>query len=65
MNDQRDRVPPLDRPTVEFALKCAPDRCPNPQDTEREIWMKAGEHRLAQRLQNILNKQESDYVPIP
>lgn len=23
-----------------------PHRCPDPQDTEREIWMKAGERRL-------------------
>lgn len=34
-------APPLDRATVEFALRLAPDKCPNPADSEREIWMKA------------------------
>lgn len=56
-------IPPLDRPTVDFALRLAPDRCPNPKDTEREIWMKAGERRLAVHLDNILKQQESNVFP--
>lgn len=27
-----------------------PERAPNPKDTEREIWMKAGERRLVRYL---------------
>lgn len=50
--------PALDRTTVELALSLAPDRCPKPEDSEREIWMKAGERRLAVRLNAILIKQE-------
>lgn len=30
--------------------RLAPDRCPNPKDSEREIWMKAGERRLVEVL---------------
>lgn len=52
-------IPPIDRPTVEFALRKAPERCPNPLDSEREIWMKAGERRLAVSLLNILEAQEN------
>lgn len=62
MNDPRHNQPSLDRQTVEFALDCAPDRCPDPNDTEREIWMKTGERRLAVRLRTILNKQEKESV---
>jgi len=40
----------------------APAKCPNPADPEREIWMKAGEHRLATKLQNLLKQQEIDSV---
>lgn len=55
-------IPALDRTTVEFALRHAPDRCPNPNDTEREIWMKAGERRLAVHLETILNHQENNVL---
>lgn len=55
-------VPELDRGTVEFALRAAPERCPDPRDSDREIWMKAGERRLALLLQSILMKQEKNYI---
>lgn len=29
-----------------------PERSPRPEDTEREIWMRAGERRLIRRLQD-------------
>lgn len=54
--------PPLDRLTVEFALTLAPAACPNPNDTEREIWMKAGEHRLAVKLKTHLEQQERNVL---
>ncbi|UFS66950.1 hypothetical protein LO749_20880 [Paracoccus denitrificans] len=57
-----DDHPALDRTTVEFALQIAPDRCPNPEDAEREIWMKAGERRLATKLAAILRNQEEANV---
>jgi len=27
-----------------------PDKCPNPKDSEREVWMKAGERRVVNTL---------------
>ena len=59
-NDLRDlnRVTILDRATVEKALDMAPDRCADPNDTEREIWMKVGARRLAERLRGMLEHQE-------
>ena len=58
--DLRDRCQGtiLDRATVEKALDMAPDRCADPNDTEREIWMKVGARRLAERLRGMLERQE-------
>lgn len=58
----RNTPPPLDRQTVDWALSIAPEKCPDPRDTEREIWMKAGERRLAIKLLNRLQKQDSENV---
>lgn len=54
--------PQLDRATVEFARRCAPDKSPDPADSEREVWMKAGASRLVTQLETILNQQET-HVP--
>lgn len=34
-----------------------PHRCPNPKDSEREIWMKAGERRVVDFLIEQFNRQ--------
>lgn len=52
-------VPPLDRLTIEFMDRRFPERCPNPSDTEREIWMKAGERRAVVHLLTHLKNQEA------
>lgn len=57
-------IPPLDKATVQFALRLAPNRCPSINDSEREIWMNAGARRLAERLETILFKQEHQNVPV-
>lgn len=51
-------TPPLDRTTIEHGLKMFPSACPNPSDTEREIWMKVGERRAMEKLKSMLDKQE-------
>ncbi len=35
-----------------------PEKCPNPEDDEREIWMKAGERRLVRLLLHKLKREE-------
>jgi hypothetical protein len=37
-------------PFMERLDKCVPEQCPDPSDSEREIWMKAGERRLVLKL---------------
>ena len=53
-----NNIPPLDARTVEAIAEMVPERCPDPRDTEREIWMKAGERRLVLRLLAIVMKQQ-------
>lgn len=55
-------IPPLSPSTVEWLDHAYPDRCPNPSDTDREIWMKAGERRLVSLLKTQLQKQENPNV---
>lgn len=50
--------PPLDGPTINYMDKVFPERSPDPRDTEREVWMKAGERRAVKHLLNLLQQQE-------
>lgn len=38
-----------------------PHRCADPKDTEREIWMKAGERRLVDVLIAKYNEMQEEY----
>lgn len=55
---RHDAVPPLDAKTVEYMERIYPERSPDPQDSDREVWMKAGERRATVHLRNLLQKQE-------
>ena len=37
-----------------------PERSPNPLDSEREVWMKAGERRLVRNLVERMRQLEED-----
>lgn len=56
----QSHTPPLDQVTIDFLDRIYPERSPDPKDSEREIWMKAGERRLVRHLLNLLQKQESE-----
>lgn len=36
---------------LEVLHQLFPEQCPNPADTDREIWMKAGERRAVTKMQ--------------
>lgn len=62
MTKQRhDTVPPLDATTIAYMERLYPERCPDPRDSDREIWMKAGERRAVVHLRNLLQKQEGKF----
>lgn len=47
---------------LEVMNLCYPARCPDPRDSEREIWMKAGEHRVVEALQSRLSEYQEDFI---
>ena len=60
----RNPVPAIHEPTVEYMETVFPERSPDPADSEREVWMKAGERRAVRHLRNLLNKQDSQPLAI-
>lgn len=54
-SDPSLRIPQFSVELIEMLDRNYPPKPPNPADTEREIWMKAGERRLVQRLLNLKN----------
>ena len=55
----RHPVPPISTALLDHLDIHYPERCADPNDTEREIWMKAGERRLINRLRHIHARQEA------
>ena len=52
--------PFIDQRLIAELDKRFPHRCADPKDSEREIWMKAGERRLADWLTSVsLDQQEN------
>jgi hypothetical protein len=54
---------PLDPDFIHFLDRRFPERCPDPRDTDREVWMKAGERRVVAWLLSLLRQQEENDVP--
>lgn len=52
------QVPHVTPALVEYLEALIPHRCPSPEESEREIWMRAGERRLVDFLANKLRKQD-------
>lgn len=61
MSNPFDRLGSLISPELLSTLtECYPHRCPDPNLTEREIWMKAGERRLVDVLLAKFNETQED-----
>lgn len=62
MNHQhtRHQMPPILPALVDHLDRLYPERCASPDDSDREIWMKAGERRIVRHLRNMLEKQERE-----
>ena len=60
-----ERVPYLSRDLVSQLDALHPARPPNPKDSEREIWMKAGERRLIEGLMHTIQEQDENVLDDP
>ncbi len=55
---QEQQVPPIAAEVIAWLERLFPDRCPDPKDSEREVWMKSGEQRVIRKLRLELKRQE-------
>lgn len=53
-------TPRIPREVAEYLNRIFPERSPDPKDSEREVWMKAGERRVVIHLLTKLQAQEQD-----
>lgn len=57
--------PPIPADLIDYLDKAYPEKSPDPEHSEREIWMKAGERRLVRTLlQRFKRQEEAGYVHI-
>jgi hypothetical protein len=55
-------IPIYSTDLVKMLDQLYPPRPPNPAQTEREIWMRAGERRLVERLIETIKQEETENV---
>ncbi|MBU4567005.1 MAG: hypothetical protein KKE29_19995 [Proteobacteria bacterium] len=48
------RIPTPDPALVEALDRLYPDKCPDPKDSERQIWIKVGQRSVVRKLQQAL-----------
>ncbi|RUT86783.1 MULTISPECIES: hypothetical protein [unclassified Mesorhizobium] len=56
---QEQQVPPIPADVIDWLDRLYPEKCADPKDADREIWMKSGERRLVRRLRLELQRQEN------
>lgn len=52
------KIPASGEEFIEMLDVMAPEKAPNPDDSDREVWMKAGERRLVNKLKAMLEADE-------
>lgn len=56
--------PPIDHVLMAELERIFPHRCPDPKDSEREIWMKAGERRVVDFLKAHYGDQQDNLLNV-
>jgi hypothetical protein len=56
------KFPALSKELVEFLDRQIPPRCPEPGDSEREIWIYCGKRRLVELLKSRFEAQISESI---
>lgn len=60
--DINQSLPVVPQDLLEALEKRFPDRCPDPQWTDREIWMRVGEQRVIRFLRSVFNQQNENIM---
>ena len=64
MHEDFPEPPAIDKALLDWLEKILPERSPNPLDSDREIWMKAGERRLINMLRMQWGDQQNNILEI-
>lgn len=56
------KPPAIDRKLVEYLEQVFPDKCPDPQFSEKEVWIAVGSAQVVRHLRFILEEQEQSVL---
>lgn len=57
-----DKLPYIDAATVEWLEKIYPDRAPEPEWSEREVWMARGAVGVVRKLRDLVEQQNENMI---
>lgn len=55
-------LPDLSRRLLERLDELYPDRCPDPSDSERDVWIKAGQRKVVNFLWDVFDEQNETII---
>lgn len=55
-------LPDLSRRLLERLDELYPDKCPDPNDSERDIWIKAGQRKVVNFLWDVFDEQNETII---
>lgn len=50
-------IPTFSQVQLDYLNKLYPDRCPEPEDTDRMIWIKAGQRSVVRHVEHLVKQQ--------
>ncbi len=55
-------LPDLSRRLLERLDELYPDKCPDPSDSERDVWIKAGQRKVVNFLWDVYDEQNETII---
>ena len=55
-------LPDLSRRLLERLDELYPDKCPDPSDSERDIWIKTGQRKVVNFLRDVYDEQNETII---
>ncbi len=57
-----DQLPVIPKELLDALDQRFPERCPEPEWSEREIWMRVGERRVLRLLRRVYEQQQNNVL---
>jgi hypothetical protein len=62
MTDTSKQAPAVSQALLDYLIRLYPDRCPDPAETDREVWMAAGAAKVVRKLRSVFEEQSKHNV---